>query len=301
MFPRNLIVYRFGTLSREDIEDALQLQTIRDPGEQELGTNGFSSPYGRSDDRMTLRSPGVVGFRYQERNRDLRARAVNDEVAKRVEKLAEDEGGKVTSRRRKEIRDDVWNELLPRALITTSNVGGWIDLVNGRVVIDARTRNKADRVLNALRGALGSLPAVPSAPEESPRLLMTHWLATGEIPEQIALGDECELRDPATASGSIARCRRQDLDSDEIREHLRSGKQCFAAGMVFQDRLSLVLSDDMTVKALRPTDVVLDEVSANYESSDEEVEGTFALAILEVNRLLSFLEQTFRIERPEAN
>lgn len=301
MFPRNLTVYRFGKLDCEDIEAALKGHVVRDPGPMELGTSGFASPYSRADDRLTVRCGKVVGFLYQARTRDIRPRAVNDEVANRVQKIADEEGRKVGARERKSIRDDVWNELLPRALVVTSNVFGWIDPVGGRVVIDTRSRRTAEAVLSNLRQALGSLPAVPPSPEESPRLILTHWLANGVLPEGIAFGDECELRDPATSAGSVARCRRQDLDSDEIREHLRSGKQCFATGLVFQDRMTLVLSEDLTVKSLRPTDVLLDGAAgANYESQDEEVEGSFTLAVHEVDRLLAFLEQTFRIPRPEA-
>jgi len=300
MFPRNLIVFRFGVALRDDIEAALQEHAVRDPGPQELAASGFTSPYGRVDDRRVIRHGDVLGFTYQERVRDISARAVNTEVANRVDKIVEDEDRKVGGRERKRIRDDVWNELLPRAIVIPRSINGWLDLANGRVVIDARSRRTAEDVLSALRQAFGSLPAVPSAAEDSPRLVMTSWLADADLPERLAFGDECELRDPSGAHGSVVRCRRQDLDTEEIREHLRSGKQCFSAGLVFDDRLSLVLGDDLAVRALRPTDLVLDDAGAAYQSQDEEIEGTFALAVLEVSRLLEFFEQTFRIAKPEA-
>ncbi len=300
MFPRNLIVYYFGMELRPDIEAALQEHPVRDPGPAEFGARGFTSPYGSADDRRVVRHGDVYGFAHEERVRDISTRAVMGEVAKRIGKIAEDEGRKVGGRERKRIADDVWNEVLPRALVVPRVTRGWIDLANGRVVVDVRSRKAAENVLSALREAFGSLPAVPPAPEETPRIHMTSWLSEGAVPEGLTLGDECELRDPSGAHGSVVRCRRQDLDTEEIREHLRSGKQCFSTGLTFDDRLDLVLGEDLAVRALRPTDVLLDSTADNaYDSQDEEIEGSFALAVLEVNRLLEFLERTFNVTRPE--
>lgn len=300
MFPRNLIVYYFDAELRPDMEAALLEHSVRDPGPAEFGARGFTSPYGATDDRRVVRHGNVYGFAHEERVRDISTRAVMGEVAKRIEKIAEDEGRKVGGRERKRIADDVWNEVLPRALVVPRVTRGWIDLANGRVVVDVRSRKAAENVLSALREAFGSLPAVPPAPEESPRIHMTSWLSEGAVPEGLTLGDECELRDPSGAHGSVVRCRRQDLDTEEIREHLRSGKQCFSTGLTFDDRLNLVLGEDLAIRALRPTDVLLDSTADNaYDSQDEEIEGSFALAVLEVNRLLEFLERTFNVTRPE--
>ena len=68
--------------------------------------------------------------------------------------------------------------------------------------------------------------------------------------ELLVLGDECELRDPAEA-GAVVRCRRQDLESDEVREHLKSGKQVFQLGLEYDERVSFVLGEDLTVRKLR--------------------------------------------------
>jgi len=43
---------------------------------------------------------------------------------------------------------------------------------------------------------------------------MTDWLANGNLPGGLALGDECELRDPASSTGAIAITRRRE---DQLR------------------------------------------------------------------------------------
>ena len=116
-----------------------------------------------------------------------------------------------------------------------------MDARDGWLVVDSSSRKVAEQVVTRIREALGSFPAVPLAPEVSPRAVMTDWLADGNLPAGFALGDECELRDPATATGAVVRARRQDMDSEEVREHLRNGKQVFSLGLVFDDRMTFVL------------------------------------------------------------
>ncbi|MGA7296141.1 MAG: recombination-associated protein RdgC, partial [Rhodanobacteraceae bacterium] len=133
-----------------------------------------------------------------------------------------------------------------------------------------------------------------------PRALLTRWLDSGDLPAGLELGDECELRDPGAAGGAVVRCRHQDLTGDEIREHLRSGKQVFQLGLHFDDRLSMVLGEDLVIRKLRFHDVVVEELS--YDSSEDasaEIDARFALMSLELEKLLEHLAQWFSITRPE--
>jgi recombination associated protein RdgC len=224
---------------------------------------------------------------------------VNDELANRIQKITEQEGRRVTGRERKRIKDDVLNELLPRAFVRQTLTAAYLDTRNGWFVANTASRKATEELLSQLREALGSFPAVPLAPEESPRTLMTHWVATGDLPAGFALGDEIELRDPATASGAVARCRRQDLDTDEVREHLRTGKHVFRIGLVFDDRMSFVLGEDLVLRKLRFTDVVLDEQADSPESAAAAMDADFALMTLEHGRLLDKLADLFKLPRPE--
>jgi recombination associated protein RdgC len=118
-------------------------------------------------------------------------------------------------------------------------------------------------------------------------------------PAGLVLGDECELRDPAE-SGAVVRCRRQDLETDEVREHLKSGKQAFALGLTFEERLSFTLGEDLAVRKLRFLDVVQDELETSGRDAEAgDIDATFALMTLELERLLQKLEEWFGLPRPD--
>lgn len=302
MFFRNLTLFRFSAPVADDLdrlEEALPEHRLRPVGPMEISTRGFISPLGRSADSL-VHSVGKVSLvAVGTEEKLLPSAVVNEEVAKRTQKLAEEENRRLGGQERKRIRDDVMNELLPRAFVRPGRVSAYADMAHGWMVIDTSSRKTAENVVSQLREALGSFPATPLAPEATPRLLMTVWLASGELPPGFELGDECELRDPATASGAIVRARRQDMDTDEVREHLRTGKQVFSLGLVYDERISFVLTEDLLLRKVRFTDVVLDERPDSPESMVAELDANLTLMSLEYRRLLARLEEIFKIPRPE--
>jgi recombination associated protein RdgC len=302
MFFRNLTVFRFSTSVATDLErldEALAEHRLRPVGPLEMSTRGFVSPLGRNEEALTHNIAANSLLTVGGEDKMLPSAVVNDELSRRVQKIAEEDGRKVSGRERKRMKDDVLNELLPRAFVRNSRMSGYVDKKNGWLVLDTSSRKSAENALTQVREALGSFPAVPLAPEEAPRALMTEWLSSGELPGGLTLGDECELRDPATATGAIARCRRQDLETEEVREHLRNGKQVFQLGLTFDDRISFVLGEDLIVRKLRFLDVVLDEQADSHESHSAEMDANFAMMALEFERLLGKLEEWFKLPRPE--
>lgn len=303
MFFRNVTLFRFSPAVAADLErleEALADHRLRPVGPLELFTKGFVPPVGRGEDAALTHSvKACTLLTVGGEDKLLPAAVVNDELARKVAKIAEEEGRKVGGRERKKLKEDLLHELLPRAFVRTSRMSSYVDKQHGWLVLDTASRKSAENALTQVREALGSFPAVPLAPEEGPRVLMTDWLANGSLPAGLALGDECELRDPATATGAIARCRRQDLDADEIKEHLRNGKQVFQLGLVFDDRISFVLGEDLVLRKLKFLDAVLDELGDSQPDAAAEMDARFALLTLEMQRLLAKLEEWFGLPRPK--
>jgi recombination associated protein RdgC len=304
MFFRNLTLFRFHDDTAVDLArlaDVLPEHALRPCGPLELFTRGFVPPVGRDDDAPLTHTVGhCTTFAAGGEDKLLPPAVLNEALHRKVQKIAEEEDRKVGGRERKRLKEDLLTEMLPRAFVCSSRLAGYIDTTSHWLVIDTASRKAAENTLTQLREALGSFPAVPLAPEESPRILMTDWLANGNLPAGFALGDECELRDPATATGAIAKCGRQDLDSEEVKEHLRNGKQVFKLGLIFDDRLSFVLGEDLVVRKLKFLDVVVDQLGdGDYEDATSEFMATMTLMTLELQRLFARLDDIFKLN-PDA-
>ncbi|NII10760.1 recombination-associated protein RdgC [Oleiagrimonas sp. C23AA] len=306
MFFRNLTLFRFSESVAEDLsrlEEALGEHRLRPCGPMEMSSRGFISPMGRDEDDAPLTHSVAQATLLTIGGEDklLPSSVINDELSRKVKHIAEEEGRRISGRERKKIKEELIEQLLPRAFTRPSRQSAYVDKKNGWLVLDTSSRKSAENMLSAVREALGSFPAVPLAPEQAPRQLMTEWLTSGELPAGLSLADECELRDPASASGAVVRCRRQDLESDEVKEHLRGGKQVFQLGLNFDERLGFVLGEDMVLRKLRFFDVVTDELeNTQTDSAADEIDARLALMSLELERLFGKLEEWFGLPRPAA-
>ena len=301
MFFRNLSLFRFPesvVKSLENLPDELEQHRLRECGPLEMSTRGFVSPYGRDSEVLVHGSGTFSLLAVGSEERMLPGVVVAEELADRIAKIGEQQGRRPGAKERKRLKEEVISELLPRAFVRPSRLFAYLDAKDGWFVVDSASRKAAEDAVSQVRDALGRFPATPMASEESPRALMTGWLMDGNLPQGLALGDEVELRDPAEA-GAVVRCRRQDLESDEVREHLKTGKQVFQLGLVFDERMSFVLGEDLTVRKFRFLDVVLDTIAEDsHESAAAELGANFALMTLELKNLLEHLQQWFGIPRP---
>jgi recombination associated protein RdgC len=301
MWFRNLTLFRFSENTAKklkNLKSALAKQQLRPCGPLELATQGFLSPYGRDEEELAHQTGGYSLVTLGREDRLLPSSVVNDELAARLKKMSEKEGRRIGAKERKRLKDEVLTDLLPRAFTRLSKLNAYLAPKAGWLVLDSASRKAAEEAVTQLRQAFGSFPAVPMAAEESPRALMTDWLIRGKLPDGLVLGDECELRDPAE-TGAIVRCRRQDLETDEVREHLKSGKQVFQLGLIFEDRIGFVLGEDLTVRKLRFLDLVQDELGeSEHESPVAQLDAEFTLMTLELERVLEKLEHLFGLPRP---
>lgn len=301
MFFRNLSLFRFpfGVIgSREAFADALGARPLREIGPLELSVSGFASPYRLNGAELAHFDEQYVLFTVAWIEKLLPAAVVNEALANKVDEIAEREGRRVGGKERRRLREDLITEMLPRAFQRPRRVNAYVDLRGGWLVIDTASRRVAEEVVSEVREALGRFPATPMAPEASTRALMTDWVISGKLPKELALGEDCLLRDPEEA-GALVRCRRQDLESDEVREHLKSGKQVFEVGLEYSERMSFVLTEDLGVRKLRFLDVAVDQLaSQTFETAADEMHASFSLMAREISVLLCSFDAIFGLPRP---
>lgn len=303
MFFRNLTCFRFpeGIAARfAGLDAQLAEHALRPCGPLELQTRGWVSPYGRDAGAMVTTVGDCHLMALGGEDKILPTAVINQHIAEKVAELEKERGRPVGARERRKLKDDALTELLPRALSRPSRLAGYVDLKRGWVVVDTSSRKAAEGFVSALRNALGSFPATSLEPEESPRALMTEWLIDKRFPGGFALGDECELKDPAD-NGAIVRARRQDMAADEMREHLSSGKQVTQLALTFQERMRFVLDETLTVRKFKLLDIATEQLDkGDRDSAAAELDARFALMSGEVGQLLDSIETTFGVYRPQA-
>jgi recombination associated protein RdgC len=288
MWFKNLAVYRLPAGLKLDIpalEEKLAKLTMQPCGNMDRETLGWVSP--RGDDRLVHVLNQQVLIALGQEGKLLPSAVVNQFAEEKAAEIEERQGFKVGRKQLRELKEQVTDELLPRAFVRRRVTWAWIDPVNGWLVVDAAAPAKAEVVLEALSKSVDDLPVKRPHTERSPATAMTDWLLSGEAPAGFSIDRDLELR--ATDEGkATVRYVRHDLEGEEIREHIAAGKQATKLGMTWNDRISFVLGEQMEVKRLAFLDI-LKEQSEQGESADEQFDLDFALMSGELAKLLADL------------
>lgn len=228
-------------------------------------SEGFVPPYAFAPDVWVWQAGGTQALALKREERVLPAAVVRDALAERVAQVEMQQARVVGKREKRELKEQLVDELLPRSFTRSSHSYAILDEKNGLLLVQ-QSATKAEHFVSCLREALGGLAVRLPEARQSPASLMAKWLAQGEAEGGFVLGDECELRGTGEAP-AVVRMRKQDLTATEVKQHLDSGKSVSQLGLVWRDRVALVLGADWSLKRITYLDVLTEEVS--QEGGDE--------------------------------
>ncbi|SIQ14490.1 recombination-associated protein RdgC [Marinobacterium stanieri] len=261
--PKNAIAYLVNDLpDAETLQSALAEHPFRPRGSQELSSMGWATPCKDATDGLVFDAHGwlLIGLKYEEA--DLKAAVVREQLANRVDDIEQEESRKVYRKEKLQLKDEVVLDLLPRAFNTHRMTYALLNPEKPYLFIEATSHKRAEELLNALREALGSLKVALPLTSLSADKVMTGWLTGEQMPNEWALGDECELRDPMAEGGKIA-ARGQELMSKEITAHIEGGYLVKRLALEYGQVIEFVLHEDLSIHRIRLTEEFRDQIDAD--------------------------------------
>lgn len=225
----------------------------------------------------------------QRQEKILPGQVIKQELNARIAKLESEQGRKLKKTEKDSLKDEVLHSLLPRAFTKDSRTQLWIDVMNGLIIVDASSARKAEDALALLRKSLGSLPVIPLTIENPVELTMTEWVRSGNAPAGFAIGDAAELKG-ILADGGIAKVKKQDLVSDEVKTHIEAGKFVTKLALDWQQRVTFTLTNDAMLTRLKFCDELIEQ---NDDVDREDVlarfDADFTLMTCELTTLIKQL------------
>jgi len=257
------------------LEDALQTSRFLPCGATQAESSGWVAPRGNKSTVLAESVGQQLILRLCTERRPLPASAVKDAVEQRIEQYKLETGHeRVGAKIKKEFKEEVILDLLPRAFTKRSSTTLWIDPVNKFLVVDSGSLTGADKVVSQLVEVLSEMPesgpgllARPVQTTMSAAVAMAHWLASREAPVGFSVDRDCELKMPDDQKSTV-RYSRHTLEIDEVTEHIAAGKVPTQLAMTWNDRVSFVLTDAAQVRKLKLLDVVLDGVQDKGKDDD---------------------------------
>jgi len=295
MWFKNLQLFRLTkpfTLTPEELHEQLSRRTSRSCGTLEPSTYGWTAPLGRSSEQLTHAASGYIMVCARTEEKVLPPAVIREVLDEKVAQVEDQEARTVRRKEKEEIKQEVLLDLLPKAFSKSNLTYAYIDPKAGWIVVDSASASKAEELVSLLRETLGSLPAVPVAVQCAPASILTQWVNGQAIAKNFVLEDQCELRDP-NHEGSVVRCTKQDLLTDEIQTHLKAGKQATKLAVEWNEHLSCILSDDLSIKRLRFLDIIQEAAAEEANDAASRFDADFALMTLELSHFIPAVLEAF--------
>jgi len=289
MWFKNLKIYRLGAawnLDAQQLEDKLAAHAYQPGNSLQAASLGWVPV--RDKGTLVHAAGGQMLISMRAEKKLLPATVVNQVARARAQDFEEQHGYKPGRRQMKELKEQVADELLPKAFSIYRDTRAWIDPVNRWLVLDAAAAAKADDMLGLLAKSIDPFPAEPLYVAQSPAACMTAWLAEGEAPANFTIDQDAELR-AAGDSRAAVRYVRHAIDADDVQRHIAAGKQCTRLALTWADRVSFVLTENLDVKRVAPLDVIREGLDDGGMDEDERFDSDMALMAGELAGLMADL------------
>ena len=302
MFFKNIRLFALTETfpySQDELETQLGNQLFAPCSKFEKSRLGWVSPLGDAapvseDEDVAPMLTHVVGnfimVCAQKQDRLLPASVVRQETEEKVAEIEHRQSRKIFRKEKRQIQDDVYATLLPRAFTKNQQTYAFISVRDNLLVVDSASAPRAEEIVNLLRDSLDSFPVALPQVRTSPTEIMTRWLRDKAPSDHFSLLEDVVLHNPLDSS-NVVRCASQDLTSDEIAAHLKAGKAVKSLGVSWNHVIHCIIDDDLSIKRLQFQAIEEEQATVEEVTPVQKFDQDFALMTLE---LTAFFESLFR-------
>jgi recombination associated protein RdgC len=285
---KNAIVYRIDQWEQPpmaELETRLDAARFVECGASQQESFGWVEPRGEKHGPLVENVAGQWILKLCTETKAVPGGAVKTQLEARLDKIEQETGRRPKGKHAKEIKEEVIHELLPRAFPKRGTTPIWIDLGAHLVMVGVASPKKADKIITSLTELLaGGIRLDPLQTQMSPATAMSEWLSAKEAPAGFSIDRECELKQPDSEK-ALVRYARHTLDIDEVGEHIKQGKLPTSLAMTWDNRVSFVLTEALTLKKIKLLDVVL-EGQGESGKDDNGFDADVAISTGELAKLI---------------
>ena len=242
-------------------------------------SEGFVPPTPFSSDLVfTAQNSNRVCLKHEEKV--LPSATVRDLVHEKVAEIQEAEARNVGHKEKQQLKEQIVDDLLPRALTQSRRTEAIFDTERGYLLVNEASDKRAEQMLIKLREALGGLKVSLPHTRESPSSLMTEWLLQGHAEGGFELGYNVLLQGVGDVVPKV-KITKKDLTTAEVIKHAQNGMQVVELELEWREQISFTLTKDFALKRIQFLDVLQEEA----EQGDDTASLTFASQIIMVEAL----------------
>ena len=295
MWFKNLRIYHLnGSVQHtpEELNEALAKCEFKPCGNLDPVTYGWTQPLGRNGSEFVHAANGYIMVCAKRQEKVLPSSIVKEALDEKIAEVSERESRFVGRTEKLSMKEEIIFSLMPKALVKSSYDFAYIDTAKQLLVANTSSAKRAEELLSALRDALGSLKAVPLTPLTAPRSVMTGWLKGEPLPEDIEIGEECELS--SLDEGRSVKFKHQDLWVEEVSRHIDSGLQVSKLAVSWKEGLECLIDDQFCFKRMKYNSNITEQADDhNSETAAEQFDIEFSIMTIELSAFIDAMSVAF--------
>lgn len=248
-------------------------------------SEGFAPPTPFSSDFVfTAQNSNRVCLKHEEKV--LPSATVRDLVNGKVAEIKEAEARNVWHEEKQQLKEQIVDDLLPRALTQSRRTEAIFDTERGYLLVNEASDKRAEQMLIKLREALGGLKVAMPYTRESPSSLMTEWLLQGHAEGDFELGYNVLLQGVGDVVPKV-KISKKDLTHPEVIQHAKNGMKVVELELEWREQISFTLTQNFALKRIRFLDVLQEEA----EQGDDTASLMFSSQIIMTTALGGMLDE----------
>ena len=248
-------------------------------------SEGFAPPTPFSSDFVfTAQNSNRVRLKHEEKV--LPSATVRDLVNGKVAEIQEAEARNVGLIEKQQLKEQITDDLLPRALTQSRRTEAIFDTERGYLLVNEASDKRAEQMLIKLREALGGLKVAMPHTRESPASLMTEWLLQGHAEGDFELGYNVLLQGVGDVVPKV-KISKKDLTHPEVIQHAKNGMKVVELELEWREQISFTLTQNFALKRIQFLDVLQEEA----EQGDDTASLMFSSQIIMTTALGGMLDE----------
>ncbi|MDC3181146.1 recombination-associated protein RdgC [Gammaproteobacteria bacterium] len=281
-------------LDEQALENALLEKKAHKPHATQSRSIGWVSPLGQSEP-MVIYLNNLLWMQVRIDQKLLPAGVIKEELSERLLEAESSQGFPVTGKQKRQMRDDITLELLPKAFVQSKWVNVVVDPKAQKLLLDTTSAAVRDTIVDLLRQTVGSLPLNHFHEQrQETSVVLKSWVLGQNVPDFMVIQSDCTLVHPENAQAKV-RVVQHELESPLIQSHLESGMLVSQLALKYNNQIQFSLNDCLDISKIKLVDMDAEEVSDLELKAKKMAE--FSLQVPMVFELISAFDMWFDLEQ----
>lgn len=277
MWFNNALIYQFELEKSADLPSLLAEEALKPCPPHARFIYGWLPVLA---DQFVHETSGCALICMGKEERILPRGVINRLLAERIQLLETEQGRTVKRVEKAQMAEDLEFELLPKSFCIQKRMFALFDHTTNRLIINTASNTQASQLLSLLRKSVPGLRIEPLQPTENLGLRFASWINNPPLlPSTFKLASDCLLFSLDDEKKRF-NCKGYELPADEVLNLLSQGLAAAELSVIWNERIQLTLTHELTLKRLKCLDYLIDEFGEVRELDDEQQQKDAALTLL---------------------